>query len=81
MGRPLDDLTGQVFGRLTVRGRDSAKARKAVGWVCACTCGAVKTVTGSHLRSGRTVSCGCQRRERMAAGPRHPARRASLVGS
>ena len=75
MGRPLIDLAGQTFGRLSVVGRAAPKGRKAQ-WVCACTCGTVKTVSGSHLRGGRTVSCGCKRREQMAAGPAHPARRA-----
>ncbi len=77
MGRPLIDLAGQTFGRLTVTGRAAAKGRKAQ-WTVVCTCGTVKTVSGSHLRCGRTVSCGCKRREQMAAGPHHPARRSKI---
>ncbi len=80
MGRPLIDLEGQTFGRLTVTGRAPAKGRKAQ-WVCVCACGNVKTVSGSHLRRGTTVSCGCKRREQMAAGPEHPARKAATARS
>ena len=28
-------------------------------WFCKCSCGAEKVVSGKHLRSGQTVSCGC----------------------
>jgi hypothetical protein len=33
---------------------------------CLCDCGAVKTVHGNALRTGRTVSCGCFNREALA---------------
>jgi hypothetical protein len=38
--------------------------------MCGCECDTEKIVSGSHLRAGGTVSCGCARRERMAAGAR-----------
>lgn len=79
MGRPLFDLTGQRFGRLTVLHRGPSACRKA-RWVVRCGCGIQKVVSGSSLRAGGTVSCGCARRERMAAGPLHPARRSSRSG-
>jgi hypothetical protein len=69
MGRPLDNLTGQTFGRLEVLARAPSTGRKA-RWNCVCTCGNTKIVSGSSLRSGGTVSCGCARRERMSVrGP------------
>lgn len=74
MGRPLIDLTGRRFGRLTVLQRGPSAGRKA-RWMVRCECGTAKLVSGSSLCSGGTVSCGCARRERMAAGPAHPARR------
>ena len=61
------DLTGQKFGNWVVlyRNVDEEEIRKSSGvtfhdlWVCQCECGATKTVQGSHLRSGKTKSCGC----------------------
>lgn len=61
----LKDLTGQVFGRLTVL-RDSGQRlpSRDVLWLCLCTCGSKKLATGTHLKSGRTKSCGCLRLEK-----------------
>lgn len=61
-GRPAMDLTGQVFGRLTVIKRAENNA-KGVAWLCLCSCGVQKTVAASNLRSGNTVSCSCYARE------------------
>ena len=58
MGRKAADEKGNVYGRLTVLERDGTKYRKAA-WKCQCSCGSVKTVTGSGLREGRITSCGC----------------------
>jgi len=51
------DLTGQVFGRLTVLER-----RPASTWRCRCECGKETLVQTGSLRNGRTRSCGCGRR-------------------
>jgi hypothetical protein len=64
------DLTGQVFGRLTVV---SLSGKRGSGgnrfWLCHCQCGNETLVTGSDLRrtTGNTRSCGCLQRERSAA--------------
>jgi hypothetical protein len=56
------DLTGQVFGRLTVV---SLSGKRGSGgnrfWLCHCQCGNGTLVTGSDLRrtTGNTRSCGC----------------------
>jgi hypothetical protein len=54
------DLTGQVFGRLTVV-RDSGQRRTGYGviWLCSCSCGNSSLVGGAKLRNGSTRSCGC----------------------
>ncbi len=52
------DLTGQVFGRLTVVSRAEDKGGR-VSWNCRCECGNNSIVKGRHLRSGCTRSCGC----------------------
>lgn len=58
------DLTGQVFGRLTVRARAQRDPSGRARWHCECVCGA-KTVADQYLlRSGRTKSCGCWQREK-----------------
>ena len=57
----LIDLTGQVFGRLTVV--DFVPNKKPIHWVCLCECGTKKIVSAANLKSGGTKSCGCYNRE------------------
>lgn len=59
------ELQGVRFGRLTVLER--AKDTRKAAWVCACACGAVVTKAQIDLRSGDTTSCGCAKRELLAA--------------
>lgn len=59
------DLTGQVFGRLTVLCRSGKFADRQAGWTCVCACGAKVRVAGTALRKGATKSCGCISVERM----------------
>ncbi len=54
----LADLTGQVFGRLTVLGPAPMKNGRS-RWSCKCECGAVKDVYNDQLKGGRVKSCGC----------------------
>lgn len=62
------NLMDQTFGRLTVIGRADDYVLESgcmqVNWLCRCTCGEVRPVRSSRLRSGVTKSCGCIRRER-----------------
>jgi hypothetical protein len=60
------DLTGQRFGRLTVRHRvyrQASPGNTSAVWACRCDCGADVEVSRKHLRNGSTVSCGCHRLE------------------
>lgn len=76
----MPDLSGVRFGRLIVV-EYSGKAGHNHRWLCACDCGAAKTVRADHLQSGRTVSCGCLKVERtVEANTRHGHARASTVG-
>src|SRR5215510_5301407 len=70
-GKGLQDLTGKVFGRLTVLHRAPKGAHKFKGarWVCQCTCGTVKEVFGFVLKDGTTQSCGCYRLEYLRTRP------------
>ena len=54
------DLTGKWVGRLTVLGRDEAREGY---WVCECDCGNRKSIRGTSLMKGVTLSCGCIQRE------------------
>lgn len=64
----LKDLTGQVFGQLTVVGRNPENTVcKRPRWDCLCSCGNSHTVSGACLRKGNTRSCGCYQKE-------HPSR-------
>jgi hypothetical protein len=59
------DITGQVFGRLTVVRRSDERNRDRDRlWLCCCQCGIETLVIARLLRNGATQSCGCLRRER-----------------
>lgn len=57
----MSDLSGMIFGFLTVQERVHVKGSHNPMWLCLCECGATKPVAASSLRSGGTVSCGCKR--------------------
>lgn len=54
------DLTGSVYGRLTVIKRLGGRYTK---YLCICSCGTTKQVGGCELARGSTKSCGCWARE------------------
>jgi len=61
---PREDLTGHVFGRLTVM--ELADTRGNSGdflWKCKCQCGEEAYREGGSLRAGLVNSCGCLRKE------------------
>lgn len=64
-----NDLTGRVFGKLTVISRVENKKQpngsEKVAYKCRCECGNECVVTYSHLTSGHTVSCGCNQSENV----------------
>src|SRR3990167_9560710 len=76
----LIDVTGQKFGRLAVKRKADniilpsgvVKTVWECVWECVCDCGVITLVPSHHLRSGRTKSCGCFRREflRSRNGPK-----------
>lgn len=66
---PAIDIAGRTFGRLTVIQRASGPVKhgQQVRWTCRCSCGREHVVGGYHLRSGRTISCGCASVEALVA--------------
>jgi hypothetical protein len=59
MSRKMD-LTGQVFGQLTVVSY-AGKRNGKNAWNCQCSCGNHTVVERGALRSGNSKSCGCGR--------------------
>jgi hypothetical protein len=61
----IKDLTGTVFGRLTVLELDHVSKGKFRGswWKCRCECGKEVVVPRHRLVTKQTRSCGCLRRE------------------
>lgn len=64
------NLVGQRFGRWVVLGpgKDyvSPKGRHLRQWHCKCDCGTERDVTENALVGGKSVSCGCYRKEQCA---------------
>lgn len=60
--KPMEDLSGQRFGRLTVK-KFAYKKHGYYYWECVCDCGNVRIVQLNNLKSGSTVSCGCYLRD------------------
>jgi hypothetical protein len=65
------DLTGQVFGRLTVKSLGPSLRDKR-RWLCECSCGGAALVMTSNLRRGNTKSCGCFHADQVVkSGEKH----------
>lgn len=64
------DLSGAVFGRLTVLERDIEKQKQMNSnrtyWKCKCECGNIVSIVRNHLISGHTTSCGCKKYKQRA---------------
>lgn len=67
MGRHATDLKDRTFGSLKVLKRcvvsKRSSSRVYMTWMVRCVCGKEFSVIGSNLTSGRTKSCGCQRKK------------------
>lgn len=55
------DLTGKQFGRWTVL--EQTPRSYQTMWLCECSCGTRREVSGANLRTGHSISCGCYREE------------------
>lgn len=56
------DLTGQVYGKLTVIKLIKNENKRDTCWLCKCECGNEIVVQQNNLKSGNTTSCGCKRK-------------------
>lgn len=72
------DLIGRRFGSVLVLSKTDPAKSKHSRWTCVCDCGKIFKATGTSLNTGKTVSCGCFHRKRVAemgranAGEKHP---------
>lgn len=57
----IKNITGQVFGRLTVISKNTKMKNgdHHVYWDCLCLCGKKHVASGTNLRRGHIKSCGC----------------------
>lgn len=62
--RTAKNIIGNRYGRWLVISINVSESRRT-SWECLCDCGAIGTVRGSALKSGRTQSCGCLHTEGM----------------
>ena len=70
MGKRLEIKAGDKFGKWTVLEETEPQISpcgvKIRMFKCVCECGTVGVVSGSHMKSGHSVSCGCLKRELSA---------------
>lgn len=57
MSQPRQNLTGRVYGKLTVLGRIPTELRGGSKFVCLCDCGNRVIVSGRSLQAGNATSC------------------------
>lgn len=57
----LKDLTGQRFGKIVIQKRvqNLRKNSRDIIWQYKCDCGNCSTASGTDLRQGKVLSCGC----------------------
>lgn len=60
------DISGNVFGRLTIIERVDKPPSKDSTWSAFCECGSITEVRRANLVSGCTTSCGCYAKEVMS---------------
>ncbi len=70
--RKVEDLSGRIFGKLTVIRRDESKIniKKGSYWICQCECGNMAYPSRKSLMDG-TRSCGCLQKD-IASGKAKP---------
>ena len=61
----LIDLTGQRYNRLTAI-QPAGKIGGRIAWLFDCSCGKTITTTANSVRTGKTKSCGCLKKEQAA---------------
>jgi hypothetical protein len=65
MRQPIIDLTGQRFGRWLVQSQAGRNRHGQAMHLAICDCGTTRIISGNHLKSGQSRSCGCIRQDRI----------------
>ena len=60
-----DKMIGSKFGRLTVLSREGKDNHRRILYKCECECDNITIVHGTRLRTGRVLSCGCYRLDKL----------------
>ena len=63
-GKTFQDLTGQIFNRLTVIEFSISKNNQSA-WLCQCECGEIKEIRAGDLKAGKSKSCGCYKKHKQ----------------
>lgn len=63
-GNPINIEAGQKYGRWTVVATGLRNGGKRASW-CICECGNDIAVNNASLSSGKSLSCGCLRAEKL----------------
>lgn len=72
----LVNLSGQRFGKLTVKSLSNIRLRNSVRlWNCVCDCGKKTRVRTASLKNGNTKSCGCLKINNLSGENNYQARR------
>lgn len=75
------DITGEIFGKLTVVGFSHFISGSRSYWTCKCECGNTKIISLHNLRTGDTKSCGCiHKKQLIARNESHKLSRHPLYG-
>ena len=61
--RNVKTLLGFQFGRLTVMAFAGLNKQGSATWLCQCTCGNTKVISGNNLKKGDIKSCRCLQKE------------------
>lgn len=80
MSAMIKDISGLVFGKVTVLSYAGNNKHGAAVWNCSCSCGRTKEIVGFHLRNGRTRSCGCLVKETSSRVNLHHGHTANMGG-
>lgn len=82
MSRKISNLKGHGYGRWTVLSKSPIRKAGNVSWNCYCDperggCGFYtpldSPINGTDLRSGRSLSCGCLRKDKVSDKDRNAA--------
>jgi len=73
MSKPIEDLTGKKYGKLTVLRQAMKKKGEKTQWICRCKCGKETVVFATNLKSRATTSCDCLKKgfRKLKENPTH----------